>query len=555
MAGSAERIFNFCNRQPNPCKCFGTCSTNPVPPIPNTKVEDYLISNNTDSGAPFSVCNYGNAFTGSETFAGEGDGRVNTPVNKDMYFRYASITKIMGVIVLGAALEDGYISSLDDPIANYIDEFNGNGTYIDPTSVVSAGGFDSYGSPKYTFNTIDFSLNTITIRHLVNGTAGFGYSFLGTGILRSVLNQLPNPSSNMLCNRNTFIAWLQWIEDPLRNIYGTRADLLDSFYNNPNDPNFTETVTESLLSRISNIPFLFKPGTQTIYDICTTVMGSVVGGALQKNNIQKTSSQYFQSRILTPLGITSMWFNCGSSQPPSNAQSNITDAYFVRNNTYIGSTDPSGNSYSNPIINTTGSGNNVEMNTLYRCFNASANGDGFTNQANNTYFQTSTGIDDKLAGGYDWSGCGTLPDYCKILKFLIKKGKNSQNQQVLKTQTVEWILTPKTKEGQAMWLFGDDTANFMYSSASWCGGFAKFMSNSVTLPFPCGPNTYYWQCYWGMHYYFDTDTGNYMVSGTQTPVCGWYIQEPDINTSPYGITHNPAYEPNDINLWKLTTTQ
>ena len=547
MAGTAERIFNFCKRQPVPCKCLNTCPTNPTP-IPNTKVEDYLIINNADSGAPFSVCNYGNAFTGSETFAGEGDGRVNTPVNKNMYFRYASMTKFMGMLVLGAALEDGYISSLDDPIANYINEFNGNGTYINPTSVTYTGNFDSYGSPTYTFETIDFSLNTITIRHLVNGTAGFGYSFLGTGILRSILNELPNPSTNTLCNRNTFIAWLQYIEN---NPQIGKADLLDSFYSNPNDNSFKETITESLLNRITKIPFLFKPGTQTIYDICTSVMGSVVGGALQKKGIQQTSTQYFQSRILSPLGIRSIWFNCGSSQPPPNAQSNITDAYFVRNNTYFKSSDPLNPSL-NPIINTAGTGINVNTNTLYRCFDASANGDGFTNQANNTYFQNPTS-ENFLAGGYDWSGCGTIPDLCKLLKMLIKKGKNQQNQQVLKAQTVEWILVPKTT--QPMWLFGDDTANFMYSSASWCGGFAKFMSNSLTLPFPCGPNTYYWQCYWGMHYYFDTDTGNYMVSGTQSPACTWYIQEPNITTHPYGIIHNPPYEPNDITLWKLTTTQ
>lgn len=551
MAGSAERIYNFCKRQPIPCKCFNTCPANPTLtqiPILNTRVEDYLILNNANSDAPFSVCNYGNAFTGSETFAGKGHGRVNTLVNKNMYFRYASMTKFMGMVVLGAALEDGYISSLDDPIANYIDEFNGNGTYINPTSVTYTGNFDSYGSPTYTFDTIDFSLNTITIRHLINGTAGFGYSFLGTGTLRSILNELPNPSSNTLCNRNTFIAWLQYIEN---NHQIGKADLLDSFYSNPNDNSFKETVTELLLNRITKIPFLFKPGTQTIYDICTTVMGSVVGGALQKKGIQKTSTQYFQSRILSPLGITSIWFNCGSSQPPSNAKSNITDAYFVRNNTYFKSLDPL-NPALNPIINTTGTGINVNTNTLYRCFDASANGDGFTNQANNTYFQNPT-REDVLAGGYDWSGCGTIPDLCKLLKMLIKKGKNQQNQQVLKAQTVEWILTPKTS--QPMWLFGDDTANFMYSSAAWCGGFAKFMSNSLTLPFPCGPNTYYWQCYWGMHYYFDTDTGNYMVSGTQTPACTWYIQEPNITTYPYGIIHNPPYEPNDITLWKLTTTQ
>lgn len=549
MAGNPTWIYNFCNRQPDPCKCLHTCNTVPVP---NTKVEDYLVNNNTASGAPFSVCNYGNAFTGVEVFAGEGYGRVNpnTLVNKDMYFRYASMSKSMGITCLAAALEDGYITSIDEPISNYISQFNTNIQYA--TGYISLGTFDLYGTPEYTLQTATYDLNLMTIRHLVTASAGFGYSFLGTGTLRSVMNTLPNPgdTTTTTCNRNTFIAWLQHLESN-----NLRADTIDSFYNNPNDNSFTETFTESIIDRITNPNFslLFLPGTQTLYDISTTIMGGVVGAALQKQGRNITSTQYLQSRILSPLGIKSIWFNCGSSQPPSNAQTNITDAFFVRNDTFKGSIDPDA-PLPDPYTNSSGKGNSVVENTLYRCFNSAANGDGFTNQANNAYFQSSVGVagGDTLAGGYDWSGCGTLPDFCKLLKFFIKKGKNSQGQQVLKTQTVDWILTPKTAEGQAMWLFGDNTANFMDPGASWCGGFAKFMKNP---PFPCGQNTYYWQCYYGMHYYFDTDTGNYMVSGTQVPVCSWYIQNPNINTDPYGITKTPSYEPDSITLWNLSINQ
>jgi len=551
MAGNPTWIYNFCNRQPEPCKCLNTC---PNPP-PNTKVEDYLVTNNAASGAPFSVCNYGNAFTGAETFAGEGYGRVspNTPVNKNMYFRYASMTKSMGITCLAAALEDGYITSIDEPISKYIPQFDTNIQYATGyTRDNTGGGFDSYGTPKYTLQTATYDLNLMTIRHLVNASAGFGYSFLGTGALRSALNTLPNPgdTTSATCNKNTFIAWLQYVETMYPN---GGADTIASFYNNPNDNAFTETFTESILSRIATIPLLFIPGTQTLYDISTTIMGAVVGGALQQQGKNITSAQYLQSRILSPLGIKSIWFNCGSSQPPSNAQSNITDAYFVRNDTFIGSTDPASPG-PNPYINDDGKGTSVVENTLYRCFASAANGDGFTNQANNAYFQNSVGVagGDNLAGGFDWSGCGTLPDFCKLLKFFIRKGKNANGQQVLKSQTVDWILTPKTEVGQAMWLFGNNGANFMDSGAVWCGGFAKFVKNP---PFPCGENTYYWQCYYGMHYYFDTDTGNYMVGGTQSPVCSWYVQTPDTNTYPYGTGKSPSYEPNSIALWNLSINQ
>ena len=104
---------------------------------------------------------------------------------------------------------------MDDSVSKYIDEFNGTGTYIDPNSIVAGIGFDTYGSPNYSMQTIDFSLNIITIRHLITMTAGFGYSFLETGTLRSLLNQMPDPSNDPLlqntCNRNTFIAWIQYL--------------------------------------------------------------------------------------------------------------------------------------------------------------------------------------------------------------------------------------------------------------------------------------------------------------------------------------------------------
>ena len=482
-----------------------------------------------------------------------------------MYFRFASMTKVLGMVVLAAAMEDNYISSLDDSVGKYIDEFNGTGYYMNP-DVTTNGNFDTYGSPIYSShfdassspiydlsNCIPFELGSITIRHLVTMTAGFGYSFLQTGTLRSLLNSMPNPvdiSLNTICNRNVFMSWLQYIEANPTNGY---ADTIDSFYQSAPSSNFTETFTTSIKNRIKNIPFLFLPGSQYLYDISPTIMGAVVGAALQKNGKNITSVQYLQSRILSPLGINSFWFNCGSSQPPSDAQTKITDAYFVRNNTYLGSSG----TYisSNPYINTTGKGNNVQINTLYRCFDISANGDGFTNQTNNSFFQNSTGVsNDNLAGGYDWSGCGTLPDLCKLLKFLILKGKNAQGQQVLKPQTIEWILVPKVPENQALWLYGNNTFNFSYQSSTWCGAFNKFMSNQPSLPFPCGPNTYAKQSYFGMHYFFDTETGNYMISGTQSPGSSWYIQNPDINTPPYGIFKSPNYdEPDELALWKLTT--
>jgi hypothetical protein len=81
-----------------------------------------------------------------------------------------------------------------------------------------------------------------------------------------------------------------------------------------------------------------------------------------------------------------------------------------RNDTFIGSTDPV-DPGPNPHINDNGKGTNVVVNTLYRGFNSSANGDGFTNQANNAYFQSSVG------------GAVPCPIFANCLHFLLKKGK------------------------------------------------------------------------------------------------------------------------------------
>ena len=41
-----------------------------------------------------------------------------------MYWRMASMTKLIGLILLGAALEDKIIKSIDEPVSKYIPEFS-----------------------------------------------------------------------------------------------------------------------------------------------------------------------------------------------------------------------------------------------------------------------------------------------------------------------------------------------------------------------------------------------------------------------------------------------
>ena len=52
MAGTSSRIYKFCNRNPESCNYLGTNKN--TTPLKKTEVEEYLISNNNSSGAPFS---------------------------------------------------------------------------------------------------------------------------------------------------------------------------------------------------------------------------------------------------------------------------------------------------------------------------------------------------------------------------------------------------------------------------------------------------------------------------------------------------------------------
>jgi CubicO group peptidase (beta-lactamase class C family) len=536
MAGRSSRIYNFCHSKPNSPGCPWPQYQNniPVPPVPTNKqivtVQKYLDANNAASKAPFSACTFGNAFTGNEVFIGSGNGGPNgEPIDPSMYWRLACQTKLIGQISLGAAIEDGIIESVDEPIYNYIPEVENITEYVsDSTAVVDSSGnpvYDNYGTPKYNQQiSSDPNLGkSITIRMLLNHSAGFGYSFWGIGELR---NTYINNFSSEKEGQN-YIAWIQNIEN--NQMYaGTPTSSYDNILN--------VTYTDSIIERLK-IPLLCRPGTSNIYGTEPTFLAAVISGALQKKGIQQTAAQYTQNRIFNPLGIK-IWFNCGSLNPPSNVLTKLTNAFFVRQDT------------SPYILGSYQKGDNVNYDTLYSVFDINANGDGFKTQTVDVFTQQQINnylSNDSYAGGYDWSGCGTMSDFCKILKLLINKGYNPTTKtQILSKQTVEWLLTSKySPEKLALGLSAPNTGliNLLESSATWCGGYCKFMENTDLLPYPCGPNTYTWIGFFGTTFYFDTETGNYLMSGTQSFIGSWQLS-----------TSTKSFEPNAAFIWKTLTS-
>ena len=488
------------------------------------KVQTYLDKNNAESKAPFSACTFGNVFTGDEIFIGSGNAGPNgEPVDSSMYWRWASMTKIVGLITLAAALEDGIVTSLDTPIWEYIPEVANITTYVSDS--LATGGVDAFGTPLYEqILTTDANLGkSITIRMCLQSSSGFGYSFLGSGSTRAAL---VDSFSGTKSGQN-YIAWLQNIENN-----NSSADTLTSSYDNE-----LLTFTESIITR-TKYPLLCKPGTTNIYDTGSTFIGALIGVALQKSGINKTAAEYTQSRIFEPLGMNNSWLCCGSLNPPDDVLSKLTNAFFVRQDT--------GSSISGSYEK----GPNVLYDTLYGVFDENANGDGFQNQQLNAIVQeksTNNLLTDKYAGGYDWSGCGPMSDFCKIMKLLINKGYNPENQTIVLTeQTVEWILTGKySPERRAFGLSipNYELFNILNPSATWCGGVSKFLDNTDTLPFGFGPNTYTWGGYFGTTFTFDTETGNYLVSGTQASLASWPLSN-----------STAVYQPDSNFIWTTLTT-
>jgi len=273
------------------------------------------------------------------------------------------------------------------------------------------------------------------------------------------------------------------------------------------------------------------PGTENIYDTGTTFLGAVISAALMKKGIQQTAAEYTQSRIFNPLGMTKSWLNCGALNPPQDVLTKLTNAFFVRQDT------------PNSILGSYQKAPSVAYNTLYRCFDANADGDGFTNQELHVYTQPKISnyiLNDSYAGGYDWGGCGTMSDFCKLLKLLINKGYDvASKKQILSRQSVEWILSAKMSpetSAKGMNLPNSGLANILTrpdnNKSVWCGGFVRWVEGD-TMSYGTSQHLYGWGGYFQTNFTFDTETGFYMMYGSQASAASWQLN-----------TASKPYQPN-----------
>ena len=524
-------------------------------------VKNYLVEYNAASGAPFSGYVFGNAFTDEEIFIGEGIGQkydelgniINKNIDKNMIWRWASFTKLLGIIIFCKAVEDGLISSLDDLVSTYIPEMSNINQYISGSTYT--GNYDNYGTPIFniTLTEQEGLGDTMTLRDLINSSSGLGYTFWGLGNTR--INYLNNqkytdPTTGIVYPPGTippnnssfanFIGYIQYLERENNiNNNSNNIDVFTSYYYND-----AVTFTQSIINR-TKFPLLNPPGTQnnTNYGVELNILGAVIGSALQKKGIQKTCSEYCKEKIFIPLEMNNTWLSCGSLPYPENAKQNIIDCFFYRKNVF-----------KMPNSFDLQKGQNVNYNTLYVSSDPNVSDDGFVNQSNKQIFKEYVGFPlNKYSGGFAESGVGPLTDYTKLLKMIINKGivyKNingiKTSVRILKQQSIEYLLSPKADINSndiniGIWSCGSGTTNFIQPQETWGGGYAitsKYKGEN--LPLGIGSNCNRWMAYYGHHYYFDTFTGNYLVGGTESSFASW-------------TPNNIGFEPDYLKIWQILT--
>ena len=480
------------------------------------KVKDLMIEKNKTSGALFQGLVFGNVFDNAEIFIGEGEGRKGETVNNTMYWRMASLTKLVGSILLSIAIEDGLLS-LDDPVYLYIPQIAEINQYIESATRVK--GFDKYGLPNYKMNLVtkEGLGKEITIRHLLECRSGLAYQAFALGSLVDLLKKYINTESGQI-----YTSWFQYLQTIINNgnnIDGLVDNLSVNYYKK------TATFTEIINERVKQ-PLLYYPGTKLIYgsDIC--YISGAIGGALQLRGIERTCSDYLVFKVFNPLEMKNTWLSNGSLNPPIDNPEKLTSTFFVRQSYVDGQAGP-----------------NVKLNTLYRDTDPEAYGDGFVYMTQPPYYQTISSKDN-LAGGLDISMACTLSDYCKIMKLIINKGIyiNTKNEKIriLSEDSVNFICNPKIGSNEAVDDYGPGTESKNGIDYTWCGGISKVIEYDCPKLQSClSYSSFYYACFYSLEHCFDIRTGNYIIGGTQCGGNSWVLND---KVGPYNVNIVKCYE-------------
>lgn len=178
------------------------------------------------------------------------------PVDDDTLWRIYSMTKPVVGMATMLLIEEGGLS-LDQPIADFLPAFGKMQVLTDPLNSLDS-------RPART---------SITVRHLLTHTAGFGYTFNIAGPL---------------------------LDEYLR--LGITPSRMGASAAGDNTPPTASGLLE-FCNRVASLPLLNEPGTRWFYSIAQDVLGGVIELASGM-----AFDLYLSEKLFAPLGMTSTGF-------------------------------------------------------------------------------------------------------------------------------------------------------------------------------------------------------------------------------------------------------
>ncbi len=175
---------------------------------------------------------------------GYADVENNVRLNNQSIFRIYSMTKSITSIALMKLYEEGKFQ-LDDPVSDYIPEFNG---------------LKVYAGTENGEVVLEDQKNEMTIRHLITHTAGFTYGWS------------PNSYVDSLYQADSLLLWDELLEDKMQ--------------------------------RIAKIPLKHQPGTKWEYSVSIDVIGGLIE-VISGQNLD----DYLSESIFVPLNMDDTGFS------------------------------------------------------------------------------------------------------------------------------------------------------------------------------------------------------------------------------------------------------
>lgn len=418
----------------------------------------------------------GNAHSGEEIIEFGGHQTPTKLLTSDAVFRLASLTKMIGALVIGMAIEDG-ILSLDTKVSQYLPPFGGSVRYYVDDTANETGTYD---------------MSDITLRDLLGHRSGFAYCFWVKGLMGSFFGvgapYADGDSYQKYCrddhearlNGNFSIDYLHgsWVKTHT----GTEAY-------NPNNLHYFERFFQD------DVILPGKPlsGSKR-YSYDNDVATAVLDKALEA--IGNTTEAYLNAKLFAPLGITDWAVSHIGMTCTPHMRDKLIELSFQR---------LPGDDY------LAGTGYNVSASEI--AWASEFPDDGYAHTSTyNVYCDDYLMSKKKFAA---WGGGGaimSLPSFGKILKMLANKGVYGSTRLIQESWLYEMMFTPARPADEPFFFAGPYGATNHAGPQVWTrmGGVAG-VAHGTVLPYPTTPSQFSWSGYWGTSYSVDPVTGYYTI--------------------------------------------